>query len=457
MRRSTRTGPASLLRSVVALALLAVLLGGLAGGRSAAAAQDASPTPVADGPLIDVALDPMPLSPSFLRLIRITMQPGSSIPMRSHPGPKIDRIESGTLTMVARDEGNAARVAVDGGEPGAVEAGAEVAVGPGGVVILPIDTFYAYSNTGDTPIVMLSAIMLPAGHQRPPGITYADGEPASDAYDGVTNQILGDGVATIVPTSPGRFRVDQVTVTPDQPLPATTDPTLLSNTANGVQMTVDSGRIQVSRTVTPGPQRDAEPGSEFILVAGDGLFFPEGSAELSVPDGALTFLRVTLSGGAGMDSGASTGVDGTPVATGGGVVTITSTGSPPSSNPTTTSSTPAASRTPRNQPTQTPTAEPTTEPTGEAAQSDEPPAPEGSAGGYEFQLGQTVATTDISVNVRAEPSSTAEIVQEVDAAGTQFVVIGQPVSADGVTWYPVQSLDDPSVSGWIAGDLLQAI
>ena len=241
MRRPLVLRSTDLVRLLVVVVLLGTFVAGASFRPAPSTAQGDEATPESAAPtsLVDVVLDPMPLAPSFVRLIRITMQPGSSIPMRSHPGPKIDRVESGTLTAVVRDEGNSAAVTIGGAAEAPVDAGQDVALATGDVIVLPIETFYAFRNDGDDPVVLLSTIMLPAGHQRPPGITYADGEPAADAYDGVTNQILGDGVATALPASPGQFMIDEVTVTPDQPLAGSSDVTLLSNTANGVDITID--------------------------------------------------------------------------------------------------------------------------------------------------------------------------------------------------------------------------
>lgn len=458
MRRPMVPNPAQLVRLLMTVVLLGTLGVGLSLRPAVSTAQDAPASP-----LVDVALDPMPLAPSFVRLIRITMAPGSSIPMRSHPGPKIDRVESGTLTATIRDEDNIAAVTIGGAEETGVTAGEDVSLATGDVIVLPAETFYTFRNDGAEPVVLLSTIMLPAGHQRPPGITYADGEPASDAYDGVTNQILGDGVATTLPTAPGRFVLDQVTVTPDQPLPASGDVTLLSNTANGVDVTVDGGRVQVSRTVAPGPQRDAAVDAAYTLIAGDGIFFPEGHAEITVPDGSLTLIRITLTGGPSVDSGAVTGQEGTPVAAGtpavsaAGAITVVSVPSATANSDAT--PLPVSSRPARAQPTETaqPTqvaaeqpsdgAEPTASPTDEAS----------SGSGGIFPIGATVATVDVGVNVRAEPASDADVILEVDAAGTQFVVLGEPVDANGFSWVPVQSIDDPSVSGWVAADFLEAV
>ena len=453
MRRPLILGSTQLVRLVMVVVLLAALMAGASLHPSGSTAQDATApeASTATTPQVDVVIDPMPLAPSFVRLIGITLQPGSSIPMRSHPGPKIDRVASGTLTAVVRDEGNLASVTLGGAAPAAVTAGEDVSLAAGDVIVLPVDTFYAFRNDGTEPVTLLSTIMLPAGHQRPPGITYADGEPAANAYDGVTNQILGDGVATALPASPGRFMIDQVTVSLDQPLAASSEVTMLSNRTNGLEITTDSGRVQVSRTVSPGPQRDSGSGSAYTLVSGDGLFFPEGHGEITVPDGEIQFTRMTLTGGETVDSGASTGAEGTPGVSGVGsisIVTVPAVSTDPNLTPL-----PATSRSPRAAATATPT-EPIDAPTEAAV---EPTVAAGTGAIESFSIGATVATTDVAVNIRSDPAADAEVVLTADAAGSQFVVIGEAVDADGITWVPVQSLDDTSISGWVSADLLQAV
>ena len=454
----------NLLRAMaISLLVLGVLSGALAGGH-VARAQSATPAGTAaasaSGPLVDVTLDPMPTAPSFVRLIRITMDPGSNIPMRSHPGPKVDRVESGTLTVTVRDTDNKATYSIGGAQPTAAPAGQATDLGAGDVVVLPPNTFYTFENKGSDPVVLLSSVMLPAGHQRPSGITYAAGTPASDAYSGVTNQILGDGVATSMPTTNGRFMLDQVTVTPDQPLAASSDITMLSNTANGVDVTIAGGRVQVSRTVTPGPQRDADANANFTLISGDALFFPQGHAEITVPSGQLTFYRLTLTGDNVADSGSSTGAQGTPDASGAGSVTFTRV--PEQQSGTQATPIPASSRPARNG-----SATQTSAPSGATPEASSPSSATAAAtsgetptvisGSTDFVIGDTVATNDTAVNIRSDASSSSDVVETVAEQGGQFVVIGAPVEAEGLTWLPVQSVDDPSISGYVVAEYVDLV
>src|SRR5262245_34716263 len=52
-------------------------------------------------PLIDATLDAgqYPVAPAFVRLLRMTLEPGASSPLHTHPGPEIAVVERGTVTV----------------------------------------------------------------------------------------------------------------------------------------------------------------------------------------------------------------------------------------------------------------------------------------------------------------------------------------------------------------------
>ena len=64
-----------------------------------------------------------------------------------------------------------------------------------------------------------------------------------------------------------------------------------------------------------------------------------------------------------------------------------------------------------------------------------------------FTSGDTVQLTDDNVRIRAEGNLGADIINTFPA-GTQFEVTGDPIDADGYTWYPVTSVDDAAITGW---------
>ena len=68
--------------------------------------------------------------------------------------------------------------------------------------------------------------------------------------------------------------------------------------------------------------------------------------------------------------------------------------------------------------------------------------------------GTTVTTNESDVNLRASASTTADIIETLPE-GTSLTITGEPVEADGYTWYPVQ---DPATgnSGFVAANFLRA-
>ena len=103
-----------------------------------------------------------------------------------------------------------------------------------------------------------------------------------------------------------------------------------------------------------------------------------------------------------------------------------------------------------------PTATPETTPSGpiiittvSPASTPQTPPPSGTIG-----PGTTVvvANTDgAGVNLRAAPSTSAEIVQTLPE-GTELTIVGESVSAEGYVWWPVEADD---LSGYVVADYLQ--
>lgn len=71
-----------------------------------------------------------------------------------------------------------------------------------------------------------------------------------------------------------------------------------------------------------------------------------------------------------------------------------------------------------------------------------------------FSPGTSVTVSESEVNLRAEPSTSAEIVETL-TQGTTLTVTGDPVDAEGYTWYPV---DDSATgkSGFVVANFLRA-
>ena len=75
------------------------------------------------------------------------------------------------------------------------------------------------------------------------------------------------------------------------------------------------------------------------------------------------------------------------------------------------------------------------------------PAADGSA------TGTPVRVTEAGVLLRASPSTGGEVVAEVGPE-RELIVTGPAVEGDGIVWYPVRAVDDPTVAGFVAEDFL---
>lgn len=70
----------------------------------------------------------------------------------------------------------------------------------------------------------------------------------------------------------------------------------------------------------------------------------------------------------------------------------------------------------------------------------------------DFAEGDTVVITADVVNLRAEPSSTAEIIAELPN-GTELVITGEALAADGYVWYPVE-VSETGDTGFVVEDFV---
>jgi len=379
--------------------------------------------------LFEVALDDaeLPPSPVYVRLLRITMQPGSSSPSHTHPGPELWRVESGEVAVTVL--GPTLLVKSGDEEISAAPINKEFTLGRGDQITFIPGTAMAFRNATEEETKLLVSVILPAGHQRPPGITYVDGQPAADAFTGITSDILGDGLADSVPSGTSIVRIERVIIAPGQPIPAESNPVLLSVAKGTVEFSLVSGRAQVTFTATPGPQDDAQIGSSFTLGRGDAVYFPAGMAEIPHPEGIaeLNFYRLIVTGDA--DSA-------TPVAADEAAV-IELTG-------------PAAPE-PTAEPTEEATEEATTEPTAEPTEEATAEPTEGASG--TFTVGQAVYVNETDVRLRDAATVESNIVTGL-TLGQELVITGEAVDADDIIWWPVASPDDETYSGWVAEQFL---
>lgn len=385
-----------------------------------------------NGPLIDVTIDSgqYPVAPAFVRLLRIVLEPGSSSPLHTHPGPEIALVERGTVTVQVG--GPAELIAGGASNSAATPTGAlapfdsEFEMTAGDQLTYLPQTSMTFRNGGSTAASILTVVLLPAGHQHPPGVTYVNGQPEAAAFEGVTPEILGDGVASSMPANGIRVTVDELRLAEGESIPASSTPVLLSLEQGTLDFQVVGGKVQISRAATPGPQPDAAPGTEEQLAAHDALFFPLGMKEAAraKDDGPISFLRLSI-------TPANPGNEPTATAEGAGEILVTGAEAPTATE---IAQTPEAG-TPRAETSPTPAsqASPTATPT---------PGP---------KEGESVTINSDGVNLRACAGTDCEVVTQLFIG--QTVTITGPSEDDGeYIWWPVSVDDDPSITGYIAQD-----
>lgn len=396
------------------LLAVVVLTAGLFASIGLASGHAAFQTSPAVTSLIEAQLEDaeLPPGPAFVRLVRITLEPGAQSPLHTHPGPEVGYLESGSLRVHVDGKATVRYAAESTGTP--VEEAPVTSTEPTDYVLHRGDqityfpeTQLTFRNTGSKDAVLLSAVVLPAGPDRPEGLDWVDEDPSDEDLAGVNPAVLGDGVTEILPEGATTLRVDQVSLPGGQALPGSDSLALYSLENGSFDFTVGSGSVQVSRGSDPGARADAEAGTTFSLEPGDAAFFQNGLTETarSNAQGDLSLLRVTIEPTSGPDPANSP-------------ATITLSDPP------------------------TPTPAPTVEPTAT------PRPVEG------IQEGTVLVVAEDAVNIRTEPSTDAEIVLVV-AEGTELTVTGPSEEGGGYTWWPVSLNEDPTVTGYVVNDFVE--
>lgn len=417
------------LKGRILLVALLIAVTALSASSSTLVAQDETAT----GPLIDAKLEAgqYPVAPAFVRLLRITLEPGASSPLHTHPGPEIGLVERGLITVQVGGPANLSNASdfTDEATPtlgDLAPINSEFELSAGDQIVYLPQTSMTFRNSGSETASILTVVLLPAGHQHPPGVTYMNGQPAAEAFEGVTPQILGDGVASAMPANGIRIVVDELKLNQGETIPADQNQVLLSLEEGSLDFTVIGGKVQISRGATPGPQPDAAPGTESSLAVNDALYFPIGMKQAARPetDGPISFLRLSI-------TPASAGSQPTPTGEGAGEIQVTGTQ------------------------IETPPAEGTAEagvsgtPSGESVPAASP-SPTASAGPKE---GDTVSVNSDGVNLRACASTECDVVVQL-FFGETLTIIGPPEDDGEYIWWPVSVDYDPSITGYIAQDFL---
>lgn len=381
--------------------------------------------------LFQVSLEDAELPPTrvYLRLLYINMEPGSSNPAHTHPGPELWRVETGVVTVnlggpgILRRTGESEDSAAPVGEDFTMERGDRLTILPGSAM--------GFSNEGEDSVRILTSVILPAGHQAPPGIDYMGQTPAADAYEGLEFPILADGLLETVPSGTTTLTIDRIRLAPGAALPASPDPALITVARGSFEFTVDSGLVYISRTASPGPsETPIEAGETVTLGRYDAMFFPNGNNEAPRSENLadITLYRLTLSGESN---------DATPVASE-DVAAISVIG-------------PVAEETPEPEATEEPEETPTEEATEEAEPTVEPTPEQTGA----FAVGQTVYVNETDVRLRDAATTNSNIVTGL-TIGQVLTITGESVTADDLVWWPVTSPEDATFTGWVAEQFLSA-
>jgi hypothetical protein len=85
--------------------------------------------------------------------------------------------------------------------------------------------------------------------------------------------------------------------------------------------------------------------------------------------------------------------------------------------------------------------------TADEAEESSPPAAE-----LDLASGDTVETSEDLVNLRSEPTTAGSPVAELPL-GTQLEITGEPVTADGYTWWPV-TVVETGETGFVASPFI---
>ncbi len=265
----------------------------------------------------------------------------------------------------------------------------------------------------------MALVILPAPKDEdddPELIDYTGDDPTEEAFEGLSSKILGDGIATTLPTGGSRVTIMRVKLNEGQSLPGSRNPVLYSVTSGDAEFTVTGGSVQISRTKEPGPQNDTEIDTEVELKAGDAMFFPNGLRTTGRGENSddLDLLQVIV---APTDDGEVLSEASR------GQIKFKQPAAPPEED--------------------------------DSDRAEEAAGDEESDPDVQFAEDSTVYVNSTDVNLRDSPSTSGGQVT-VLIYGQALVVTGGPEDGDGITWWPVAIAEDTSISGFVAEEFIQA-
>ncbi|MBA2759772.1 MAG: SH3 domain-containing protein [Chloroflexia bacterium] len=370
------------------------------------ATPEAAATPQAAGEdtlgtvLMSYEFEEMPPAPLTVRLLRMTLEPGATVPGHTHPGPEFNYVESGTLT--AEVDGTAV-VGAEGDEDPTEVTEAQT-LDAGEWIMYPAESGMVLANGSEENVVLLSAVIHPVGSDIDSTITYTDGQPTDADFEGVSFVVLGDGLIQQFPAGGATVIVDELVLNDGRSVPGYSGPALLSKAAGVFAISATEGAVQVTSSASPQLQPNAIPGQEFTLADNDAAFFPSGydAIDLTEDSGIVGFTRLLIQPEGELANGVAT------------VTTI--------------------------QPDTTEVADTVDVATGDG-----------------LGVGALIALNEDTVNVRAEPTTASDIV-DTYPVGTQFELVGGPVEAEDFVWYEVVGVNNLSdVQGWLVTDFMDVI
>ena len=390
------------------LVVLTVLLGSLFAGTRQASRAQSDEVKAEDLFSIELKAAALPPAPAFIRLVRISLDPGAVSPEHTHPGPEFGRVESGVVTVTVNGPASIKQRSAKANDPfETAEVDSAIQLDRGDQIYYPTGTALTFRNDGEEVAEVLAVVILPGAASHPPLIDYTGDDPGEEAFNGVTSEILGDGIMTAVPTDTSVVSIQRVKLTEGQSLPGSRNPILYSVESGNCELTVTGGSVQISRKREPGPQTDVAYDEELKLRSGDGMFFPNGLRTTSRGENSadLTLLSVTVS----------------PL-----------------------SADEKLSEVSRGQIR-------FKQPDAKAADQSEPTANDS---GDKWAEGDTVYVNSSDVNMRDSASLDGGLVT-VLLYGQAMIVDGGPTEADGVIWWPVHIADDESLAGFVSEEFLQ--
>jgi quercetin dioxygenase-like cupin family protein len=361
---------------------------------------------------VELEAKTLPAPPSFMRLVRITLDPGATSPVHTHPGPEFGRIMSGVVTVTVTGPAKIKQRSAKASDPFEdAEQGKSMQLDTGDQIYYPAGTPLTFTNDGDEPASLLALVILPAESDHAPLIEYTGNAPSEDSFKGLTSEILGDAILTTLPSGASTITIRRVNLSEGQSLPGSRNPVLYSVVDGPCEFKVTGGAVQISRTREPGPQTAVELDKDLELDSGDAMFFPNGVRTTSRGENSddLKLLQVILA-----PSG-----DERLSEENRGQLRFSQPSSPP---------------------------EPDDETSDESTSEDE------AAG--RWSEGDSVYVNSTDVNLRDAPSLDSGQVT-VLVYGQEMIIDGEPTEADGFTWWPVHIAESPDIAGYVADEFIQ--